>query len=84
MTGRGDIRRHLIADLRRGFRVPFEDLAIAALVMLPFTFALTLLVNSVASWPSPVMIVLAGLVQGVGMFWNAGWRARTAVGRGED
>ena len=79
-----DLRASLAGDVARGFRVQFEDLAIAALVMLPFTFALTLLVNSVASWPSPVMIVLAGLVQGVGMFWNAGWRARTAVGRGED
>ena len=76
MTGRGDLRRHLVADLRRGFRVPFEDLMIAALVMLPFTFAVTLLVGAMAWWPSSMMIVLAGVVQGVGMFWNAGWRAR--------
>ena len=65
-------------------RCLFEDLAIAALVMLPFTFALTLFVNSMAWWPSAVMIVLAGLVQGFGTFWNAGWRARTAQwGEGE-
>jgi hypothetical protein len=78
--GWGDIRSNALDDFRRGWRVPFEDLAIAALVMLPFTFAVSLLVNSMVWWPSLVMIVLAGVVQGLGMFWNAGWRARTAAG----
>ena len=75
-----DIRANAAGDLRRGFGVSLEALVIAALVMLPFTFALTLLVNAMVWWPSPVMILLAGLVQGVGMFWIAGWRARTSSG----
>ena len=80
----GKLFAHVPDDIWRGWRVSFEDLAIAALVMLPFTFALTLFVNSMAWWPSWVMIVLAGVVQGVGTFWNAGWRERTAQwGEGE-
>jgi hypothetical protein len=74
-----DLLSHAASDLRRGWSVSLGELAIAALVMLPFTFALTLLVNAMAWWPSAAMVVLAGLVQGVGMFWNAGWRARTAM-----
>ncbi len=53
-------------------------------MMLPFTFALTLLVGWLVSWPSPVMILLAGLAQGVGTFWNAGWRMRTGADDGND
>ncbi len=78
-----DILENATRDVRRGFRVSLEDMAIAALVMLPFTFALTLLVNSVVWLPSPVMIVLAGVIQGVGMFWNAGWRNRTKSAGGD-
>jgi hypothetical protein len=78
MRGLGKLIAHVPDDIRGGWGVSFEDLAIAALVMLPFTFALTLFVNSMAWWPSAVMIVLAGIVQGVGTYWNAGWRARTA------
>jgi len=71
-------------DLGRGFRAPIGGIAIAMLVMLPFTFALTLLVGWLVSWPSPVMILLAGLAQGVGTFWNAGWRMRTGADDGND
>ena len=79
-----DLLENIPGDVRRGSSVSFEDLAIAALVMLPFTLALTLWVNSMAWWPSWVMIVLAGVVQGFGTFWNAGWRARTVQwGEGE-
>jgi hypothetical protein len=78
-----DIRANAAGDLRRGFGVSLEPLVIAALVMLPFTFALTLLVSAVAWWPSPLMVLLAGVVQGVGTFWNAGWRARTSSGPDE-
>ena len=77
-----DLVEDIPGDFRRGWSVSLEDLAIAALVMLPFTFALTLWVNSIAWWPSVVMLVLAGLVQGFGTFWNAGWRARTAQSGG--
>ncbi len=78
-----DIRANAAGDLRRGWRVSFEDMMIAALVMLPFTFAVTLLLNAIVWLPSAVLIVLAAIVQGFGMFWNAGWRARTAPGGDE-
>lgn len=80
----GDLRAHAKDDFRRGWRVSLEDMVIAALVVLPFTFAITLLLNSIAWWPSAVLIVLAGGLQGLFTFWNAGWRARTAqAGDGE-
>jgi hypothetical protein len=79
-----DIRANAAGDVRRGFGVSLVPLVIAALVMLPFTFALTLVVNAMAAWPSPVMILIAGVVQGVGTFWNAGWRARTSSGTGDE
>ena len=64
----------------RGFRVPAEDMAIAALVMLPFTFALTLWVNSMTGWGAAgAMLALGIVVELLGTFWNAGWRARTAM-----
>ena len=80
----GKLAAHAPDDFRQGWRVSFEDLAIAALVALPFTFAITLFVNSMAWWPSAAMIVLAAVVQGALTGWNAGWRARTASwGEGE-
>ncbi len=66
----------LLDDLRRGVGVSPEDLAIAALVMLPFTFAVTLFINSMAWWPGPSMLLLGIVLQVIGTFWNAGWRAR--------
>jgi hypothetical protein len=75
-----DLRGEAVADVRRGWGVSLEDMAIAALVMMPFTFAVTLLVNSMAWWPAWTMILLWLVIQGVGTFWNAGWRARTSSG----
>jgi len=69
----------VVADFRRGWGVSFEDLAIAALVTLPFTVTLAVLIDSIVDVPSPVLIVLTGVLQGVAMFWNAGWRARNEV-----
>jgi hypothetical protein len=76
---RRDIVAHAAGDFSRGFGVSLEDMAIAALVMLPFTFAVTLFVNSMAWWPAALMILLGLVVQTFGTFWNAGWRARTAM-----
>ncbi|MFO1141075.1 MAG: hypothetical protein U1E59_01590 [Amaricoccus sp.] len=76
----GDIVRNFGGDFFRGFRVPVEDMAIAALVMLPFTFAVTLWVNSMMAWGTAGMVFSLGvLVELAGTFWNAGWRARTAM-----
>ena len=76
----GDILRHLGGDFFRGLRVPVEDMAIAALVMLPFTFAVTLWVNSMMGWgTAAAMLALGIVVEALGTFWNAGWRARTAM-----
>jgi hypothetical protein len=66
------------ADVRRGWRASFEDIAVAALVVLPFTGALGVLVGAMTGWPSAFLIVLTGLAQGVATYWNAGWRARPA------
>lgn len=75
-----DLVAHLVGDFFRGFRVPGEDMAIAALVMLPFTFAVTLWVNSTTGWGAAgAMLALGVAVEVAGTFWNAGWRARTAM-----
>lgn len=79
MAETGRTMNAAMADVRLGWHVSAEDIAIAALVMLPFTLALILLVNAALWLPNVVSIVLAGLVQGVGTFWNAGWRARTSA-----
>jgi hypothetical protein len=76
----GDLARHLVGDFFRGFRVSLEDMAIAALVMLAFTFAVTLWVNSMSGWGTAgAMLALGVVVEVLGTFWNAGWRARTAM-----
>lgn len=70
------LRADLMADLRRGFRHPgFEDLLVAALVALPFTGTLGILLLS-AGLPGWLGVVIAGLAQGVATFWITGYRAR--------
>jgi hypothetical protein len=66
---------HASADFHRGFGVGFEDLLIAALVVLPFSATLGILLQAMGL-PGPAAVIVAGLAQGVAMFWNAGWRAR--------
>ena len=58
----------------------FRAITIQVVVLILFL----LLVGWLVSWPSPVMILLAGLAQGVGTFWNAGWRMRTGADDGND
>jgi hypothetical protein len=67
-----------VDDLRRGWSASLPDLLIAALVMLPFTGGLAILLSWMVPLPSTVLILLTGLLQGIAMFWNAGWRARTS------
>jgi hypothetical protein len=67
-----------VVDLRRGWTVSLPDLLIAALVVLPFTSGLAILVSWMLPLSSPVLIVLTGLLQGIATFWNAGWRTRTS------
>ena len=59
-------------------------MAIAALVMLPFTLTLVVLVSWMAAGGrASLLIVLWLVLTVVATFWNAGWRARTAAEGGE-
>jgi hypothetical protein len=78
MTDAKRLADDVVADIRRGWSVSVEDLFIAALVVLPFTGTLAILVGTMASVPDAVLVILTGLLQGVATFWNAGWRARTS------
>jgi hypothetical protein len=79
MAGVARTLEHVADDVRRGWSVGIEDLFIAALVTLPFTVTLAVLADTIVDVPSPLLIVLTGVLQGVAMFWNAGWRARTSA-----
>jgi hypothetical protein len=65
------------ADVRRGLGASSEDLAIAALVMLPFAGTAGIFVNVVTGWPSALTLLLTAGLTVVATLWNAGWRART-------
>jgi hypothetical protein len=69
----------ILADVARGLKVSPEDMAIAALVVMPFALALVLVVNAAVWWPSALMIGLFAVATVAGTLWNAGWRARTFV-----
>ena len=71
-------RAQALADLRRGWSVGLGDLMIAALVVLPFTSGLAILIGWMLPLSSAVLVVLTGILQGIATFWNAGWRARTS------
>jgi hypothetical protein len=74
-----DIRTNAAADLRRGLGVSWEDLVIAALVMMPLALGATLVVSAMAWWPSALMIALWLALTIPATLWNAGWRARTSA-----
>lgn len=74
-----DIFAHLGGDIRRGVRVPMEDMAIAKLVVMPFTLTLAVVVGWMTWAPSLALIVFWAVVQGIAALWNAGWRARTGT-----
>jgi hypothetical protein len=66
------------ADLLAGLRQSRGDLAIAALVVAPFTLTLGVWVGWLTWASSPVLIGITLVAQMVATVWNAGWRARTA------
>lgn len=63
-------------DMRRGWRAPIGGIVVAALVALPFTGALAILLGGATDLPAPALILVVGALQGVATFWVAGWRAR--------
>lgn len=65
-----------VRDIRRGWRASFDEIAIAALVVLPFSGTLAILLGSTTDLAAPALVVVAGLLQGLAAFWAAGWRAR--------
>jgi hypothetical protein len=73
----------VMADIRRGWGASLEEIAIAALVVLPFSGTLAILLQFMGL-PAAVAIVVAGLAQGAGTFGTAGWRARTSAEGGGD
>ena len=70
-----DLLAHAATDFRQGFGASFEAILIAALVVLPFAATLGILLRAIGL-PGPAAVVVTGLAQGIGMFWNAGWRLR--------
>ena len=77
MTSR-DFRRQALADFRLGWRTTPEDLAIAALVVMPFTAALAIFVSQLSGLPSLWIMILFVVAQVLATSWNAGWRARAS------
>jgi hypothetical protein len=63
------------ADARRGFSAGFEDILVAALVALPFTGTLAILLGAFGL-PGWLSVLVAGVAQGFGTFWIAGVRNR--------
>jgi hypothetical protein len=74
-----ELQEEAVADARAGARLSAEDLAIAALVVAPFTLALVLLVGWIAPLPSLLLQLVWLALTGAAGFWNAGWRARTSA-----
>jgi hypothetical protein len=75
-----ELQAEAIADAKRGSRSSAEDLAIAALVMMPFTLTVMVLASWIVPLPSLLLQLIWLALTAVAAFWNAGWRARTAQG----
>ena len=78
-----EIQGEAVADVSRGARMSAEDMASAALVMMPFTLTLVVLLSWIMPLPSLLLQLLWLVLTVVAAFWNAGWRARTATEGGE-
>jgi hypothetical protein len=76
MTDWRELRAAAIADVRRGWTVSGEDIAIASLVVMPFVATLLVLVSQISGLPSLWIMLLFVIVEVLATFWNAGWRAR--------
>jgi hypothetical protein len=60
-------------------RLTVEDVAIAALVVMPFTLAAVILLSWMLPLPNLVLQVTWGFLTAVGTAWIAGLRARTSA-----
>lgn len=60
-------------------RLTVEDVAVAALVVMPFTLAAVVLLSWMLPLPSLVLQATWGFLTAVATAWNAGWRARTSA-----
>ena len=74
-----ELRAVAVADTRRATGLSAEDLAIAAMVIMPFTLTAVVLLSWIVPLPSLALqlVWLVGTV--VATAWNAGWRARTSA-----
>ena len=73
------VQGEAVADVARGVKVSAEDMAIAALVMMPFTLTVVVLLSWIVPLPSLVLQLLWLALTVVATYWNAGWRARTGA-----
>ncbi|HET9067006.1 MAG TPA: hypothetical protein VFN28_00080 [Amaricoccus sp.] len=73
------IKAEAVADARRAGGLSAEELAIAALVMMPFTLTVVLLLGWIVPLPSLVLQLVWLAATVVATAWNAGWRARTSA-----
>ncbi len=80
MTGWSDIGAHAAGDMRRGISQPMQDIAVAKLVVMPFVLTLVILLGWMLPLRAIVAVVLFALLMIPATAWNAGWRARTAMG----
>ena len=77
------IQGEAVADVSRGTKVSAEDMAIAAAGDDALHADLVVLLSWLMPLPSLLLQLLWLVLTVVAAFWNAGWRARTAVEGGE-
>ena len=65
----------VIASLRRGRGRSGEEIAIAAMVVAPFTLTLVVWLGWIVWAPALVLLATWLVVQAAATLWNAGWRA---------
>jgi hypothetical protein len=69
----------LVGDARHGAGQPPGDVAVAVLVVMPFTLTLVVLLGWVLPLPAGVAMALFGVTTVLAALWNAGWRARAGL-----
>ena len=74
-----ELRAVAVADTRRATGLSAEDLAIAAMVIMPFTLTAVVLLSWIVPLPSLALQLAWLVVTVVATAWNAGWRARTGA-----
>lgn len=78
MTARA-LLAQAVPDMRLGLGQPFEDIAVAKLVVMPFVLTLVVWLGWVIALPSAVAIGLFVVLMVPATLWGAGWQARTAT-----